>query len=93
MRKKIAAGNWKMNTTPEEGKQLVKNIIAGSPELKNHQEVYFFPPFTHISSAVEVSTKQNFHTGAQNCSARIFYDDIDLVSTSRSICVCSTPWS
>lgn len=68
MRKKIAAGNWKMNTTPDEGKQLVKNIIAGSPELKNHQEVYFFPPFTHISSIAEVTNKQNFYTGAQNCS-------------------------
>jgi triosephosphate isomerase len=68
MRKKIAAGNWKMNTTPEEGKQLVKSIIAGSPELKNHQEVYFFPPFTHIASIVEATNKKNFYTGSQNCS-------------------------
>lgn len=68
MRKKIVAGNWKMNTTPDEGKQLVKNIIAGSPELKNNQEVYFFPPFTHIASIVEAITKQNYFIGAQNCS-------------------------
>lgn len=68
MRKKIAAGNWKMNTTPDEGKQLVKSIIAGSPELKDHQEVYFFPPFTHIASVAEAAVKKNFYTGAQNCS-------------------------
>ncbi len=68
MRKKIAAGNWKMNTTPNEGKELVKNIMAGSPELKVHQEVYFFPPFTHLAAIAEVTGKQNFYTGAQNCS-------------------------
>ncbi len=68
MRKKIAAGNWKMNTTPDEGKLLVKNIISGSPSLKEHQEVYFFPPFTHIGYIAEVVGKPNFYTGAQNCS-------------------------
>ena len=28
MRKKIVAGNWKMNTTPVEGVELAKNVVA-----------------------------------------------------------------
>lgn len=68
MRKKIAAGNWKMNTTPEEGKNLVKNIMNGIDSLQVHQEVYFFPPFTHITTIAEITTRANFYTGAQNCS-------------------------
>lgn len=68
MRKKIAAGNWKMNTTPEEGKNLVKNIMNGIDSLQAHQEVYFFPPFTHITTIAEITTRSNFYTGAQNCS-------------------------
>jgi len=68
MRKKIAAGNWKMNTTPEEGKKLVKNIMDGISSMKDHQEIYFFPPFTHIASIVEITSRPNFYTGAQNCS-------------------------
>ncbi|MDE6070493.1 MAG: triose-phosphate isomerase, partial [Alistipes sp.] len=27
MRKKIVAGNWKMNTLPAEGVELAKNIV------------------------------------------------------------------
>jgi triosephosphate isomerase len=68
MRKKIAAGNWKMNTTPEEGKQLVSKIIDHSPDLHTHQEVIFFPPFTHIASIAGTTSKKSFYTGAQNCS-------------------------
>lgn len=68
MRKKIAAGNWKMNTTPDEGKNLVKNIMEGIDSLPSHQEVYFFPPFTHITQIAELTSRSNFYTGAQNCS-------------------------
>jgi len=68
MRKKIAAGNWKMNTTPEEGKNLVKSIMDGNIQLHDNHEVYFFPPFTHIASIAEVTSRSNFYTGAQNCS-------------------------
>jgi len=68
MRKKIAAGNWKMNTTPEEGKNLITEIIKGSPKLNDSQEVIFFPPFTHISAITEAVVQHNFKTGAQNCS-------------------------
>ena len=29
MRKKIVAGNWKMNTLPAEGVELAKGVVAG----------------------------------------------------------------
>ena len=35
MRKKIVAGNWKMNTLPAEGVELAKGIVAGRGEAKN----------------------------------------------------------
>lgn len=69
MRKKIAAGNWKMNTTIEDAIPLVEQILTGSPELKSHQEVYFFPPFTHIHAVNQQLNKPNFFCGAQNCSS------------------------
>ena len=33
MRKKIVAGNWKMNTLPAEGVELAKGIAAGRGEV------------------------------------------------------------
>ena len=32
MRKKIVAGNWKMNTLPAEGVELAKGVAAGRYE-------------------------------------------------------------
>ena len=33
MRKKIVAGNWKMNTLPAEGVELAKGVAAGRGEV------------------------------------------------------------
>ena len=33
MRKKIVAGNWKMNTLPAEGVELAKGVVAGRGEV------------------------------------------------------------
>jgi triosephosphate isomerase len=68
MRKKIAAGNWKMNTLPQEGNDLIKNIITGCASLKPGQQVYFFPPFTHLGAMVGAITQPDYYIGAQNCS-------------------------
>ncbi|MEG2849960.1 MAG: triose-phosphate isomerase, partial [Bacteroidales bacterium] len=35
MRKKIVAGNWKMNTTVPQGVELAKNIVAKVAEIPN----------------------------------------------------------
>lgn len=68
MRKKIAAGNWKMNTTVNDAISLVQDIVKESPVLKEHQEVYFFPPFTHLAQVADTISMPNFYAGAQNCS-------------------------
>lgn len=67
MRKKIIAGNWKMNTTLAEGKDLAEEVIRGTQPRVS--KVIFFPPFpflTEIGKLVE--GKQNFTYGAQNLS-------------------------
>src|SRR5687767_6939894 len=68
MRKKIAAGNWKMNTNIQEGVQLVTEIKKKSPALHAHHEVVFFPPSTHLGVVALECTVKNFFAGAQNCS-------------------------
>ncbi len=51
MRKKIVAGNWKMNLTIQEGVALVHDIIHNLPDgLNDDREVVIAPPATHIAS-------------------------------------------
>lgn len=70
MRHKIIAGNWKMNTTPEEGVKLAQQIVA-TINNSDSKKVILIPPFTHLS-AVQNSLKssQNIYLGAQNCYYR-----------------------
>lgn len=74
MRKKIAAGNWKMNTTLEEGKKLIENILSNlesnPPSQKPGElEVIFGTPFITLAEAATM-TKDNpmIHIAAQNCA-------------------------
>lgn len=70
MRKKIVAGNWKMNLSVADGVTLVNNIVNSLPNLSEHQHVICCCPFTHLERtmlAVKASGKANIHLGAQNC--------------------------
>ena len=53
MRKKIVAGNWKMNTLPAEGVELAKGIVAGRGEVCSCVNFIVCPPFTHLSQVAE----------------------------------------
>jgi triosephosphate isomerase (TIM) len=73
MRKKIAAGNWKMNTTLDEGKQLVSSIVE---EIKNNPPkgtpeerlVILATPFITLESAVKgIKDVAHISISAQNC--------------------------
>lgn len=66
MRKNIVAGNWKMNTSVEEGVNLVEEIKKEISNLPENLEVIVCPPFTHISSVKSVGGEV-LKTGAQNC--------------------------
>ncbi len=71
MRRKIAAGNWKMNTTIEEGIALVTSLEALMASEKCKCDVIVAPPFTHlypVASAI-ADKKSCIALAAQNCAA------------------------
>lgn len=69
MRSKVVAGNWKMNTTPAEGLELVRAIgglLRGG--VPGGVEVMVFPPFTHLE-LLRGALGGVMTLGAQDCSA------------------------
>jgi triosephosphate isomerase (TIM) len=72
MRKKIVAGNWKMNLSLAEGTALVQEIQEKLPPLANHQHVIFCAPHTHLDRLANLIENTNqVHLGAQNCNDHI----------------------
>ncbi|UKI39190.1 MAG: triose-phosphate isomerase [Alistipes putredinis] len=69
MRKKIVAGNWKMNTTPVEGVELAKEVVAGKGGVCSCVDFIIAPPFTHLSEVVKVTRGTGIAVAAQNCAA------------------------
>ena len=67
MRKKIVAGNWKMNKTLHEGIELAKTINRQVEE--NEVIVVLCPPFIHLSSVANIITKDSLFAGGQNCAS------------------------
>ena len=68
MRKKIVAGNWKMNTLPAEGVALAKGVAAGKGKVCDSVNFIVCPPFTHLQSVVETLKGTNIAVGAQDCA-------------------------
>jgi len=67
MRKKIVAGNWKMNKTLQEAEALVKEIISGCADEDTVTKV-LFPPFVFIQDLASLTKeKKGISIGAQNC--------------------------
>ena len=68
MRKKIVAGNWKMNTTLEDAGQLVSDILENLPPQAAVEKIVF-PPFPFLKNVAQLlAHADNFYLGAQNCS-------------------------
>jgi triosephosphate isomerase len=68
MRKKIVAGNWKMNLDLTEGAELVNEIFNGLPVLREDTRVVIAPPFLHLThTASQLSGMIDVALGAQNC--------------------------
>ena len=68
MRKQIAAANWKMNLTYQQGEKLLDDILGADIKLNSHQEVIFAVPFPYlIMTRSEVENEYNYHAAAQNC--------------------------
>ncbi len=68
MRKKIVAGNWKMNTLPFEGVALAREIVAGKGKVCNCVNFIVCPPFTHLSEVAQALKGSGIVLGAQDCS-------------------------
>jgi triosephosphate isomerase len=69
MRQQIAAANWKMNLTYEQGGELLDMIVNENIELSEHQRVVFAVPFPYLVMAHhKVAAKNNYFAAAQNCS-------------------------
>ncbi len=63
-RKPIIAGNWKMNMTPAEAKELISALI---PLVQDAQaDVVICPPYLAIPTAAELVKGTNIALGAQN---------------------------
>lgn len=69
MRKKIVAGNWKMNTTVQEGVKLAQEVEALASQVNNGAVVIVCTPFTHLTEVSKVVKKVNL--GAENCAAEV----------------------
>ncbi len=69
MRKNIVAGNWKMNTTLQEGIALATSVEKWVSEHPSKVKVIVAPPFTHLSDVGKVL----HHVGlsSQNCSSEV----------------------
>jgi len=66
MRKKIVAGNWKMNTTLSEGIKLAKEVNALVEKNPSKAVVIVAPPFIHLADISKQLTK--VFLSAQNCA-------------------------
>ncbi len=70
MRKKIVAGNWKMNMDMQEGlafAQAVDEYYRVKPSTK--AEVILCTPFIHLSGVAEILKNGNVSLSAQNCAS------------------------
>ncbi|MFO7370219.1 MAG: triose-phosphate isomerase [Bacteroidales bacterium] len=67
MRKKIVAGNWKMNKTLQEGVELAKTV--NNQVEDSDVAVILCTPFIHLAEVSKVITKDSLFLGAQNCAS------------------------
>ncbi|BDD11389.1 triosephosphate isomerase [Fulvitalea axinellae] len=70
MRKRIVAGNWKMNKNLEEGKKLTSEVInIVADELNDDVQVILGTPFIHLDSVSKLlKDSPKIGLSAQNCS-------------------------
>ncbi|MBV6421084.1 MAG: Bifunctional PGK/TIM [Ignavibacteriaceae bacterium] len=70
MRKKVIAGNWKMNMDIHQSQKLVSEIINGLGK-DNRAEVIICPPFTSLNEVSSLLKGTQIKLGAQN----MFYEE------------------
>jgi triosephosphate isomerase len=68
MRKKIVAGNWKMNMSLQEGLELAKGLDKVLKGKTVHCDVVIGTPFIHLASVVAAIDTSKIGVAAQNCA-------------------------
>ena len=69
MRKKIVAGNWKMNKTNAEAVETLTKLAANVASFEG-VSVVIGAPFTTLSDAVKAVEGTNVEIAAQNCNPK-----------------------
>lgn len=68
MRKKIVAGNWKMNGTLQETRILASEVVnMVNDEIRGTVEAVLIPPFIDIPEVLHLRKGSEVKVGAQNC--------------------------
>ena len=68
MRKKIVAGNWKMNMNLQDGVALAKELNNVFTAEKPNCDVVICTPFIHLASVAQVLDGSIIGLGAENCA-------------------------
>ncbi|HEY4784593.1 MAG TPA: triose-phosphate isomerase [Bacteroidales bacterium] len=69
MRQKIVAGNWKMNTTLQDGIKLAQEVESLASGVNNGVKIVLCTPFIHLTEVKKVLKKASL--GAQNCASEV----------------------
>ena len=66
-RRKVIAGNWKMNKSVAEALALVREVRGMVSMLRDKVEVVVAPPFTALHPVAKALEGSNVHLAGQNC--------------------------
>ncbi len=70
MRRKLVAGNWKLNGSKASIDTLVKGILSGAGEL-NKLDIAVCPPYVYIPQVVALLSSSEMGVGAQDVSEQV----------------------
>ncbi len=71
MRKKIVAGNWKMNMNLQEGVALAKELNEALTADKPNCDVVICTPFIHLATVAQFLNQEVIGLGAENCADKV----------------------
>lgn len=74
MKKKIIAGNWKMNKTFQEAEELISDLLNHLEEYspEDDKEILICPPSPYLELATDLAQGRILKVGAQNVNANDF---------------------
>ena len=71
MRKKIVAGNWKMNKNLQEGLVLAQELDAALKGKSINCDVVIGTPFVHLATVANAIDTSKIGVAAQNCADKV----------------------